>query len=81
MTIQVNVGEAKARLSELLNRLEKGEEVIIARGNEPVARLVLENPDRARTEAAVAGILALKKEMKPTSLDELLSWRHEGHNY
>lgn len=36
----VNIHEAKTRLSELLKRVEQGEELIIARAGEPVARLV-----------------------------------------
>jgi prevent-host-death family protein len=36
----VNVQEAKTRLSELLVRVQKGEEVVIARAGTPVARLV-----------------------------------------
>ena len=36
----VKVHEAKTHLSRLLERVEKGEEIIIARGNTPVARLV-----------------------------------------
>ena len=39
MTITVKVGEAKTHLSELLAKVEAGEEVVIARGNEPIARL------------------------------------------
>lgn len=35
----VNVQEAKTRLSELLARVERGEEVVIARAGVPVARL------------------------------------------
>ena len=35
----VNVHEAKARLSELLDRLEMGETIIICRRNRPVAEL------------------------------------------
>ncbi|MBX3170223.1 MAG: type II toxin-antitoxin system prevent-host-death family antitoxin [Candidatus Eremiobacteraeota bacterium] len=38
MTI-VNVHEAKTRLSELLEKVEQGEDVIIARAGKPVARL------------------------------------------
>jgi prevent-host-death family protein len=38
--MQVNVHQAKTRLSELLEAVEKGEEVIIARDNVPVAKLV-----------------------------------------
>ena len=36
----VNVQEAKTRLSELLGRVERGEEVVVARAGIPVARLV-----------------------------------------
>jgi prevent-host-death family protein len=35
----VNVHEAKARLSELLDLLEKGETVVICRRNRPIAEL------------------------------------------
>ena len=35
----VNVFEAKTQLSKLLERVERGEEVIIARAGKPVARL------------------------------------------
>lgn len=37
----VNVHEAKARLSELLDRLEQGEEIVICRRNRPIAELRL----------------------------------------
>lgn len=36
---QVNVQEAKTRLSQLLAKVERGEEVVIARAGKPVARL------------------------------------------
>lgn len=38
--IQVGVHEAKTRLSELLRMVDAGEEIEIARGGRPVARLV-----------------------------------------
>jgi len=38
--VQVNVHEAKAKLSALIDNVEAGEEVIIARRNVPVARIV-----------------------------------------
>ena len=37
---QVSVHEAKTHLSALLARVEAGEEIVIARGGTPVARLV-----------------------------------------
>lgn len=36
----VNIAEAKARLSELVDKAANGEEVLIARDHRPVARLV-----------------------------------------
>ncbi|CAN5915522.1 hypothetical protein BH23ACT10_BH23ACT10_06350 [soil metagenome] len=36
----VNVHEAKTHLSRLLERVEQGEEIVIARNNTQVARLV-----------------------------------------
>ena len=38
--MQVNVHEAKTQLSRLLERVENGEQVIIARHGQPVAELV-----------------------------------------
>jgi prevent-host-death family protein len=38
--MQVNVSEARIRLSELLRLVEEGETVIIARRGKPVAKLV-----------------------------------------
>jgi prevent-host-death family protein len=40
MSIQINMHEAKTRLSELVAASERGEEVILARNGKAVARLV-----------------------------------------
>lgn len=37
--MQVNIHEAKTQLSQLIQRVLNGEEVIIARNNQPVVRL------------------------------------------
>jgi prevent-host-death family protein len=47
---QVNVHEAKTRLSRLLQEVEDGEEIVIARNGEPVARLVRVEPERKPRE-------------------------------
>ena len=39
--IKVNIHEAKTHLSRLLEKVQKGEDVIIAKGNKPIAKLVL----------------------------------------
>lgn len=40
MSSQVGVHEAKTHLSRLLRRVAAGEEIVIARGGQPVAKLV-----------------------------------------
>ncbi len=40
MTVQVNIYEAKTRLSQLLDQAVAGDEVVIARNGRPLARLV-----------------------------------------
>jgi prevent-host-death family protein len=53
MSKSFNVLEAKTHLSRLIERVEAGEEVVIARAGRPVARLV---PYRKRTSPRVPGI-------------------------
>jgi prevent-host-death family protein len=43
--VDVTVQEAKTHLSRLLRRVEAGEEVVIRRGREPVAKLVRVAPE------------------------------------
>ncbi len=49
----VNIHEAKTHLSRLVERVEAGEEIVIARGGRPVARLV---PMARRTRPRELGI-------------------------
>ena len=79
MGIQVNIGEARNRLSELLQRLEEGEEVVIARGNEPRYRVSLIEEEECADRLAIAHqLLSLRKGTKRVSQDELRAWRDEG---
>jgi prevent-host-death family protein len=41
---QINIYEAKTRLSQLVDRAANGEEIVIARAGRPVARLVAWRP-------------------------------------
>ena len=49
----VNIHEAKTHLSRLIERVESGHEVVIARAGRPVARLV---PYRSRTTPRAPGL-------------------------
>ena len=54
--IEVNIHEAKTQLSRLIAKVEQGEEVVIARAGEPVAKLVrAEGTKRSRKLGAYAG--------------------------
>jgi prevent-host-death family protein len=82
MMIQIGTFEAKNKLSELLDRAERGEEVVITRRGKPVAKLVPVEDHRDREKARQAGrrIRALAEEMNlgPFDWDEWKRYRDEG---
>ncbi|MBA8821860.1 prevent-host-death protein [Ochrobactrum sp. P6BS-III] len=77
MTVTVKVAEAKTHLSDLLARVEAGEEVIISRGNTPIARLVALDERRQRL-AAIEAVRAFRTQAQPVTQDEIRSWIEEG---
>ncbi|MDW5318132.1 type II toxin-antitoxin system prevent-host-death family antitoxin [Rhizobium sp. PL01] len=77
MTRTVKVAEAKTHLSELLTKVELGEEIIISRGDTPVARLVPID-DEERRANLFRLIRRDRAKSKPVSLEEILQWRDEG---
>jgi len=80
MAVSVKVAEAKIHLSELLAQVEAGEEVIISRGNTPIARL-----SRIRREtdvdAVISEIKAQRAGLPFTTQEEIRAWRDEGRRY
>jgi prevent-host-death family protein len=80
MVATVQVAEAKARLSDLLAKVEAGEEFVIARGHEPIARLFPLEPRRDRRAAFVDRIAARDSgRIKPTSIEDVIARRHDAH--
>jgi prevent-host-death family protein len=71
-----NVHEAKTNLSKLLRKAAKGEEVIIARSNKPVAKLVaLSARKKKRTPGRLKGkIWYTADAFEPMSKEELAEW-------
>jgi prevent-host-death family protein len=58
--IEVNIHEAKTHLSRLLAKVEEGEEVIIARSGEPVAKIVpIERTGKKRILGQDAGAVTI----------------------
>jgi prevent-host-death family protein len=72
----VTIHVAKTRLSQLLARVEAGEEITLARGKHPVARLVpYEPPVSKRQFGALRGVVSVGAEFfEPLSKDELSRW-------
>ena len=73
MAAQVNIAEAKAKLSALLDRALAGEEIVIARAGKPLARLVPIEQRTRRKSGAWRGWKisneALLEPMGPEDLD------------
>jgi prevent-host-death family protein len=67
--MDVGAFEAKTHLSDLLDRVERGEEIVITRRGRPVARLVAAGNQQA--EAAVGRLRALRQTATLGGLD----WR------
>jgi prevent-host-death family protein len=72
----VTIHEAKTNLSKLIKKACDGEEIVIARGSEPVARLVaLKNKKRPREMSILKGKLHVGPEFfEPLPDDELAAW-------
>lgn len=56
MTAMVNIHEAKTHLSKLLERVEKGETIVIARAGKPVAEL---QPVKPKVDFVFGGLKGL----------------------
>ena len=71
----VNVHQAKTQLSRLLALAEDGEEVVIARRGEPVARLVACKPKGKRRFGAMKGQIVVDDGiLDPLPEEELARW-------
>jgi prevent-host-death family protein len=78
MSRVVNMHEAKTTLSKLVELVESGEEVIIARAGQPVARLVAAGEPRRRNLGAWKGKVWLADDFDAPLPDEhLRRWRGE----
>ncbi|MEZ6234326.1 MAG: type II toxin-antitoxin system prevent-host-death family antitoxin [Phycisphaerales bacterium] len=79
---QIGSFEAKTRLSELLERVSRGESFLITRHGHPVARLV---PDAARgveqVRAALDRLRSLRGTLGGQTIEQLKRTAHEGHRH
>lgn len=81
----VTAFEAKTRFGQLLDRVTRGEEIIITRHDKPIARMVPEGrPGLAEVRQVVSDLRALRREMakrrgfKPLTDKEIRNAINEG---
>ena len=86
MAASITALEAKTHFGKLLDRVSRGEEVIVTRHDKPVARIVpAGRPARAEVRAAVEGLRELRRaiamrrgDQPPLTDDEIKSLVEEG---
>ena len=71
-----NVHYAKTHLSRLLQRVEAGEEIVLARAGKPIARIVpIDQPRAERTAGRWRGQIRVADDFdSPLDDDQLAAW-------
>jgi antitoxin (DNA-binding transcriptional repressor) of toxin-antitoxin stability system len=72
----VTIHVAKTTLSQLVARVEAGEEIVLARGKQPIAKIVPYHPVGPKRQfGALRGIVSVGPEFfDPLPADELAAW-------
>lgn len=78
--MKVTIHAAKTTLSQLIERAHAGEEVVIARGDVPVARLLpIIGDTPKRRPGTLRGVVKVPKAFfEPLPVDELNAWEGRG---
>jgi prevent-host-death family protein len=76
----VTIHVAKTHLSQLLARVEAGEEIVLARGRQPIARLVPYHRRAAKRQfGALRDVVSVGPEFfEPLPEDELAAWERSA---
>ncbi len=70
MSKVVNVVEAKNKLTQLIRRVERGDDVTITKNGEPAAMLIsIKTYERLRRQAAANRLRELRDALKDSGLD------------
>ncbi len=77
----VNLADAKAHLSELVDRVEAGDSVDITRRGKPVARLTAVTKPRKRIDAAQLQSLTASMPFQAKSAGDLVRSMRDGDRY
>jgi prevent-host-death family protein len=74
MTKLVNVHDAKTNLSRLLDRVRKGEVIVLAKAGKPCAKLVPLDEMQERTPGLLRGWRLPESFFEPLPREELDAW-------
>ncbi len=78
MASLIPLTEAKAKLSELVERVARGEEFVITRHDERVARLIpAKKTSREEVRLSIQKLRELRKGLRVTR-EEIIAWKNEG---
>ena len=77
----VNLADAKAHLSELIDRIEAGESIDITRRGKPVARLTAVARPRKRIDAALLQSLTATMPPQTRGAADLVRSMRDGDRY
>ncbi|AUW58116.1 type II toxin-antitoxin system prevent-host-death family antitoxin [Sphingobium sp. SCG-1] len=75
------MADAKAHLSELVDRVEAGDSIDITRRGKPVARLTAVAKPRQRIEAALLKSLTATMPLQAEDAADLVRSMHDGDRY
>ena len=77
----INLADAKAHLSELVDRAEAGDSINITRRGKPVARLTAVSKQRKRIDAAMLHSLTVTMPPQTESAADLVRSMRDGDRY
>ena len=77
----INLADAKAHLSELVDRVEAGDSIDITRRGKPVARLTAAAPPRKRIDAALLQSLTATMPPQTETAADLVRSMRDGDRY
>ena len=77
----INLADAKARLSELVDRVEAGDSIEITRRGKVVARLSPATRPRKRIDAALLQALTASMPLQTSSAADLVRSMRDGDRY
>jgi len=78
----VNISEAKANLSKLVNMAYHGEKVVIAKNNLPLVDLVAHQPEGKRKLGLLAGKLEIPEDIlnEDTEINEMFYGKNDENS-